>query len=224
MKVTTDACLFGAILVNEISFRNKLVKSLDIGTGTGLLSLMLAQQHSSLRIIALELDNEAAEQARENINCSPWKDRIDLIKGDFLDYEPDPAYDLIFSNPPFYENDLSSPDAKINLARHNADLPLAKLLPGINHLLNQDGEAWLLLPYKRNMEIRQMLIGNDMFPVKIILIRNSLNHDYFRIILNIKKGKGTSAETRIDEFTIYEPNGSYTMAFESLLRPYYLRL
>lgn len=224
MKVTTDACLFGAILASEISSTNDFSFALDIGTGTGLLSLMLAQQFPSMKIKAMELDPIAAIQASENIDSSPWKNNIELIQGNILDHEPGAVYDLIFSNPPFYENDLDSPDEKINLARHNAELSLAKLFLQIRKLLKEQGEAWLLLPYRRQNEISQLLSENDLFTRKIILVRNSAKHDYFRIIVNIKKEKHALDETDIDEFTIYDSNESYTAAFEELLQLYYLRL
>lgn len=224
MKVTTDACLFGAIVADEITAQNKFLHALDIGAGTGLLSLMMAQTSPSLKIKALELDLEAAGQASENIFISPWRDRIELLNGDLLHYKPGLLFDLIISNPPFYENEMSSPDEKINMARHNPDLPLTKLFSHIRELLNEQGEFWVLLPYKRNNEIRQLLHENEFFAKKIIMVRNSAKHDYFRIILNIKKQTVQLPETVLEEFSIYDSNGDYTSAFASLLAPYYLRL
>jgi tRNA1Val (adenine37-N6)-methyltransferase len=131
MKVTTDACLFGAWVAKEINNEKILINNyLDIGTGTGLLSLMIAQKNSSVKIDSIEIDKEAAEQALENVNASSWKERINVIHADAKDFAFTKKYDLIVSNPPFYENELKSPDEKKNMAHHGG-LSLDKLIQAI---------------------------------------------------------------------------------------------
>src|SRR5688572_28253839 len=136
MKVTTDACLFGAWAAR--SARQSAVGQsgspgihhvLDIGTGTGLLSLMMAQQINA-EIDAIELDEDAFEQAQQNMASSPWHDNLFVIQGDAKDmaYVLGKEYDIIVSNPPFYENELESPDLKKNRAHHSAGLSLDELL------------------------------------------------------------------------------------------------
>jgi tRNA1Val (adenine37-N6)-methyltransferase len=122
MKVTTDACLFGAWCAVEI--KNIGVKpetGLDIGTGTGLLSLQIVQKND-LAIDAIEVDREAALQAKENMVCSAWKNKIEVINVDAMKFNSPKKYDVIFSNPPFYEFELQSSNAKRNLAHHGHGL------------------------------------------------------------------------------------------------------
>jgi len=123
MKVTTDACLFGSLL--PTSSRGGGIRNvLDIGTGTGLLSLMYAQKNHNARIDAIEIDEDAYQQAKENITASPWADRIEIFRGDAKEFNFPIQYDIIISNPPFYEKELMSDDAKKNIASHNEGLLL----------------------------------------------------------------------------------------------------
>jgi len=224
MKVTTDACLFGAIVSKEYQLGKPGMTALDIGTGTGLLSLMIAQQVPFLQIDAIEIETEAAAQARENINASPWSNRINVINSDILSLDTARQYDLLFSNPPFYENELASPDRKKNIAHHNSDLPLSSLFSKIAQLLDQEGQCWLLLPYKRKEEIRPLLEENGFKMTRLFLIRNSARHNYSRIILCIKKNRGEKDLVPIEELDIFEEQNNYSASFIELLSPYYLKL
>ena len=124
MKVTTDACLFGAWVANQIkNTGSEFSTALDIGTGTGLLSLMVSQKND-LKIDTIEIEDDAFEQLKENIADSPWKDRINLFHNDVRNFIFNQQYDVIFSNPPFYENELKSDDAKRNLALHGTNYHL----------------------------------------------------------------------------------------------------
>ena len=117
MKVCTDACLFAAWVAAYLQ-KNKINPGsiLDIGTGTGLLSLMLAQKTLAL-IDAVEINIDAALQAKENFNASPWKQRLNVFETGILQYNTQMKYDLIISNPPFFNNDLLSPDKNKNTAK-----------------------------------------------------------------------------------------------------------
>jgi len=149
MKVTTDGCLFGS-LSPTLSEGEGVLKVLDIGTGTGLLALMFAQKNQNAFIDAIEIDKDAFEQAAENITASPWADRINIIHADARNYSFPQQYDIIISNPPFYENELKADDKKKNVAHHSDELSLAKLLIVIKNNLSPSGTFFLLLPYKRN--------------------------------------------------------------------------
>src|SRR5262245_58656662 len=125
MKVTTDGCLFGAWVAASKAGNAAAGKHvLDIGTGTGLLSLMYAQKHPHAQIDAIEIDEAAAQQAADNFAASPWQKRLQLIHSDIKDYRPSHPYDTIISNPPFYENQLSSGNAKKNMAHHSSSIGL----------------------------------------------------------------------------------------------------
>jgi tRNA1Val (adenine37-N6)-methyltransferase len=225
MKVTTDACLFGAWVANEVKSEKAKVKNvLDIGTGTGLLSLMYAQKNTNTFIDAIEIEKETYEQAKENITTSPFTDRINLIHGDTKTFLFTKKYDLIISNPPFYEKELRSVDQKKNIALHNSGLSLEELLSVIKSNLSVGGIFYLLLPYKRNEEIKKVLFEKDLSILKIIFVKQSTNHDYFRIMLTGKLKDENEIETIIDEISIWDDRQQYTEEFKELLKDYYLYL
>jgi tRNA1Val (adenine37-N6)-methyltransferase len=224
MKVTTDACLFGAIIAKRLPGNNRGQTMLDIGTGTGLLALMVLQKDPLLEVDAVEIDPEASAQALENFNASPWKKNIHLINADIIEFSSAKEYDLIISNPPFYENELRSPDARKNLAHHNAELPLKELLKQVGRLLKKQGKFWLLLPYKRSREIRQLMEDNDLAMEDLIMVRQSTQHDYFRLLVCGSHKHETVVETSLSEISITNEDGNYTEDFVELLRNYYLKL
>jgi tRNA1Val (adenine37-N6)-methyltransferase len=222
MKVTTDACLFGAWCAYEIqNVKFKKGNFLDIGTGTGLLSLMVAQKSNAI-IDAVEIDTDAAEQAAENIGSSPWKENINVIKQDIVSFNPQKKYDCIISNPPFYENELASQKQEKNLAHHSSHLSLSQLLNTIKNLLNDDGAFFLLLPYKRIIEIEKLLNQHKLFIRKKLIVQQSTLHQPFRVMLmGIKEDLGQASVSTI---SIWNENRQYTQQFISLLKDYYLFL
>ncbi len=154
MKVSTDACLLGALVNDNITAAHIL----DIGTGTGLLSLMMAQKFPSAIIEAVEIEQNAFQQAQENFSNSIWKDRLKVHLSSIQNFAKNNSaqkYDLIISNPPFFENDLLSPDKKTNIAKHSTDLTLKELLACAFELLNDNGFIYLLLPFRRMDELKQ---------------------------------------------------------------------
>jgi tRNA1Val (adenine37-N6)-methyltransferase len=242
MKVTTDGCLFGAWVAERVVSRQSLVMSpsaaigmptamrvslvpmmLDIGAGTGLLSLMIAQKNN-LTIDAIESDKDAFEQACENIKASPWSDRINLVHEDAKVVEFRYPYDIIISNPPFYENELKGGNIKKNLAHHNEGLLLHELLTIIKKNLKPDGVFFLLLPFKRNAEIIKLLTEQEFIIQQMVFVRQSVNHDYFRMMLAAKIKTGEAVETKIDEISIKNGTDQYSADFIKLLKDYYLHL
>lgn len=223
MKVTTDACLFGAWVAQE-SEKSKAENILDIGTGTGLLSLMLVQKNNSFHVDAIEIDKLAAEQANENINASPWNDRINIIEADIRSFSFQKKYDLIISNPPFYEKEIRSESERKNIAHHSNQLSLDELLSAIKENLSATGNFFLLLPYKRNEEIRKLFSDHLLAISKTLFIRQSVKHDYFRIIINGKAGLHEKMETGFNEMSIWDDQQQYTPEFAGLLKDYYLFL
>ena len=228
MKVTTDACLFGAWTGEKVGSQESIVDSwesgvrkiLDIGAGTGLLSLMLAQKTKAL-IDSIEIDRDAFEQAKENISASPWKERIHIYHADAAEFSFSSKYDVIISNPPFYENELRPPDEKKNIAHHGG-LPLQQLLSIIKNNLSEEGLFFLLLPHKRNEEAERLINSNDLSIVQKILVSQSVKHDHFRIMIegSCKKDK----KMIVDEISIRNEQQQYTGKFIDLLKDYYLHL
>lgn len=141
MKIGTDAMVLGA-LIDATGKSN----ALDIGAGTGVLSLMVAQKKENVSVTAVEIDHDAAQECALNISDSPWNDRMNVIHLDVLRFESGETYDLIFSNPPYYQSRLVNEDERKALARHESFLPAEKLVLKINELLSDTGDAWLIVP------------------------------------------------------------------------------
>lgn len=227
MKVTTDACLFGAWVAEEIKNEKLIINNcLDIGTGTGLLSLMLAQKtNDSVEIDAVEIDEAATKQARENADASPWAKRIFVMPGDAKNMVDtfSKNFDVIVSNPPFYEKEIRSENVTKNIAHHSDQLTLKELFDLIRNYLERNGNFFLLLPYKRNEEIRKLLRDHELHVSKMIFVRQSVKHDYFRIFIKGTLNAGEQ-ETELDEISIWDHKQQYTAEFVSLLKDYYLHL
>jgi len=224
MKVTTDACLFGAWVAEKVkSQKSKIKNLLDIGTGTGLLSLMYSQKNSNCTIDAIEINEEAYEQAKENVAASPFAEQVHVMKGDVRTFLLDKKYDLIISNPPFYENELKSEKENKNIAHHGEELSLHELFVAIKKNLTDDGGFFVLLPYKRYNEIRDILSEFNLSLSELTFIRQSTKHDYFRIILQGRSGSG-DVETEMNEISICDEQQQYTSEFIKLLKDYYLYL
>jgi tRNA1Val (adenine37-N6)-methyltransferase len=218
MKVCTDSCIFGAWLAGKIAGRQSI---LDIGAGSGLLTLMLAQQNEAL-FHAIEIDPSAIEQLKQNISASPWKDNITVIEGDAADYPFPQQYDFIVTNPPFYDRDLKSGDKKINLARHDTGLTLERLISIIDRNLTPGGSFGILLPFHRTAAFEQLAVNANFSLVEKLLVRQTPVHNFFRSILHFSKSGSLSPQTY--ELTIRNRYGKYTEDFESLMKAYYLAL
>lgn len=219
MKVTTDACLFGAWVSESISGNKAIKNILDIGTGTGLLSLMLAQ-HSGAKIEGIELQLQDYLQALENTKSSPWSAQINLIHGDVKCHGFSKSYDVIICNPPFYENDLKGTITGKNIAHHDAGLHFTDLVKIIKNQLNANGQFYLLLPEKRRTDLMSAIDDAGLFTNNLLFVHQTEKHAAFRIILS-----GSHRKTEIDKAKIYIKQGSvYSSEFRKLLQPFYLRL
>lgn len=225
MKVTTDACLFGAWVSKEIPNEKwKIENVLDIGAGTGLLSFIYAQKHHSSIIDSIEIDKEAFEQAKENAAVSRFSAQINVIHGDAKAFSFTKKYDLIISNPPFYEKEIISNNQTKNIAHHHSGLLLEELLLIIKNNLSSHGVFYLLLPFKRNEEIKNILLKQNLFVSEIVFVRQSLKHNYFRIMIKGNLKKEDHTETIIDEISIWDDLQQYTNDFKELLKDYYWNL
>jgi len=218
MKVCTDASLFGAIVAH---CPLPVSHCLDIGTGTGLLSLLFAQKNPGAIIDAVEIDAEAAEQAGNNFSISPWKERLHIFNSDILYFKTDKKYDLILSNPPFFENDLHSPDESKNHAKHDTSLGLVELIQVLKDHLAMDGSFAVLLPYHRVNYFIEEAEKRHLYLTRQVLVRQTENHDHFRGILFFSREKIQPINSTM---SIKDRNGSYTPEFASALKDYYLYL
>jgi len=224
MKVCTDACLFGAIVANRQQSSHHpqdAVHCLDIGTGTGLLSLMYAQKNPFTIIDAVEIDQAAAEQAKENFAASPWSGRLNIFNKDILALHSPEKYDLIFSNPPFFEDDLRSPDEFKNSAKHDTTLDLKQLLHVVGTYLTNESSFAVLLPYRRVEYFTNEADKAGLHLVEYVLVKQTAKHDPFRGILFFSKRKN---ELQSGEIIIKDAEGKYTTEFTAALKDYYLHL
>lgn len=218
MKVCTDACLFGAWIANKYQHQN-IHRVLDIGTGTGLLSLMFAQKNTA-KIDAVETDENAALQAEENFSNASFGNAIHLHQCDILNFRSDIRYDLIISNPPFFEQHLKSQNHGRNLALHSEQLSLPTLINCIQKLIANDGQFALLLPYYRLQEAITNTAAAGFFLHEKVLVKQTQQHDYFRCMLLF----GTDEATCIQSSFTIKNNNIYSNEFTALLKDYYLYL
>lgn len=234
LKVSTDSCLFGAWIVKEVRSMKYEVRSagntlatrhspftiLDIGAGTGLLMLMLAQKCNAT-IDGIEIDEPSYQQAKENIEASIWNERIQLFHADVKQFNFSTKYDLILSNPPFYEGDLKSGTANRNVAMHDAGLKLEELMAIVAVNLADDGRFAVLLPYARASYMIALAAAANLHLQKHVQVKQSVKHGYFRSMLLFTRIK---TEAVVEELAIKDADNNYTDDFVNLLKDYYLYL
>lgn len=219
MKVCTDGCLFGAWAADRL--QNTPVKTvLDIGTGTGLLSLLLAQKTTAV-IDAVEIDADAFAQAKENFAQPVWKEQLHITNTGITAFTPEKKYDCIISNPPFFEDDLRSPQKNKNAAKHDTTLTLPVLLQQVKRLLKEDGYFMVLLPYHRVDYFINESAGQQLFCNEKVLVKQTFKHNYFRGMLLFSANK---TEPVTEDIIIKDETGNYTPGFTRLLKDYYLYL
>lgn len=221
MKVCTDACLFGSLLPVPTKNAEPIHRVLDIGTGTGLLSLMYAQRNIHAEIDAVEIEKNAYEQANQNFTQSKWNDRLKIFHTDIRSFVPGKKYDLIISNPPFYENELLSNEKNKNIAKHDEGLTLKDLTGIIKKHLAPTGTFAVLLPWHRIKYFEELASGNNFFVQEKFLIRQTPIHNFFRGVLFFSN---TSPGTKTTELIIKNNDENYTKEFSELLKDYYLKL
>lgn len=219
MKVSTDACLFGSLIETA-----KAQRILDIGSGTGVLSLMLAQR-SPAKIDAVEVDWATAQKCRENFKGSPWPQRLTCYQDNIHAFGTSHKgpYDLIICNPPFFANHLPATDKKQQTARHARGLTHADLLQSASKLLNPvNGAFWLMLPPKEAEKVNLQAAFHGLHPQKNVEIKTKPNKQVRLVILAFSSNRVVHFQQ--EHLTIYNYRGDYSKAFEELLQPYYLYL
>lgn len=218
MKVGTDAVLLGTLA--DVQY----VKSiLEIGCGSGLISLILAQR-SSAKITAIDLHQASVWEARANFKESPWSDRLTALYISYQQFasQGNPArYDLIISNPPFFENDLKSADAVRNLARHNDQLSTLEFLRASNYFLSEAGIICVILPITEAQKFIREAEEQQFYLNKKIEIKPKPSKDANRMILTFSKRKN---ELKKEVFTIREDSNKYTEEYRKLTEAFYVKL
>lgn len=219
MKIGTDGVLLGA----WTPLINNPYNVLDIGAGTGILSLMLAQRSNAEQIDAIEIDEDAYEQCVENFEASPWGDKLFCFHAgldEFVD-EPEDEYDLIISNPPFYTDDYKSDNTSRDLARFEDALPFEELIEAAALLLSDNGIFSVIIPYKEEERFVSMCKELDLFPLKITRVKGTPTSEIKRSLLAFCRMEQTSL---IDELVIEISRHNYTSEYIELTKDFYLKM
>ena len=213
MKVGTDGVLLGAW--TDVS---GVRRALDVGTGTGLIALMIAQRCDA-EIIGLEIESDAAAQAAENVSASVWKERVGLVRGDFNEYFPQIKFDLIVSNPPFFRNSLPSPDQQRNTARHDNRLSFDALITKSAGLLAPGGRISLIVPAASDEEIAEVALRAGLYPLRRTYVKPLPTSGPKRLLVEL----GASPQPcRTDFLTVELSRHVYSPEFTELTKEYYL--
>lgn len=219
MKVGTDGVLLGA----WASLANQPESILDIGAGTGLIALQLAQRSSAETIDAIELDDAAYEQCVANFEASPWGDRLFCYHAGFDEFvgEMDDKYDLIVSNPPFYAEDVTSGDTSRDTARQNSSLPFDELLQGVPQFLTEKGTFAVIVPFKEEESFVELAKRVGLFPNRITRVKGNPDSDFKRSLMEFSF---FDDQINIDTLTIEKERHQYTEAYIKLTQAFYLKM
>ena len=219
MKIGTDAVLLGA----WTPLTNNPYSILDIGTGTGVLALMLAQRSTAEQIDAIEIDDAAFEQATDNFEASPWNDRLYCFHAGLDEFmeEPEDEYDLIISNPPFYTEDFKTENTQRDLARFEDALPFEDLIEAADLLLSENGIFSVIIPFKE--EARFLALANDfeLYPLKITRVKGTPTTEIKRSLMAFSRIQQTPL---IDELSIEISRHQYTPEYIELTKDFYLKM
>lgn len=220
MKIGTDGVLLGA----WTPIQNNPFSILDIGTGTGIIALMLSQRSAAEQIDALEIDDEAYEQATDNFENSPWNDRLFCFHAGLDEFveEPEDEYDLIVSNPPFYTEDYKSENEQRDLARFTDAMPFEDLIEAAALLLSENGIFSVIIPFKEEKNFIALANQCELYPVKITRVKGTPTTEIKRSLLAFSRNE--NAETEIDELIIETARHIYTSEYIELTKDFYLKM
>ena len=216
MKVGVDGVLLG-VWTDLTDVQNIL----DVGTGTGLIALMLAQR-SKAHITAIEIEEKAAKEAAENVKASPWVNRIKVEHVSFQHFKQEnpKMFDLIVSNPPFFSNAFKAASSERNLARHNDKLLLSELIAGAAWLLNEAGKIALILPLSEHFVLEELALQNGFYLQRLTEIKPKPSKSANRILVQLGK---TEHEYQKSMLTIYNDDNTFAEGYKELTRDFYLK-
>ena len=216
MKVGTDGVLLGAWVRVEES--DRLV--LDIGTGTGVIALMMAQRTVNAHVEAVEIDAPSAADARDNVAASPWSERVEVVECDIADYAPAERYDLILSNPPYFSESLLPPDGGRAAARHTSLLTFEALADAVVRLLAHDGRFALILPMAEALRFRTIAVGRGLFPLRMTEVWSTPRSGAIRLLAEYSASPLPEPPTA-DRIVI--DDGGFSTQYRELTKEFYLK-
>jgi tRNA1Val (adenine37-N6)-methyltransferase len=220
MKIGTDSVLLGA----WCPVSNNPFSVLDIGAGTGILSLMMAQRTNAEQIDAVEIDENAYEQCVENFENSPWSDRLFCFHAgldEFID-EPEDEYDIIISNPPFYSEDYKTDNFQRDLARFQEAMPFEELIEAVDLLLSENGIFAVIIPYKEEEKFIDLCSKIEFFPVKVTRVKGTPTTEIKRSLLAFKRYELSTLTA--EELIIENSRHSYTEEYIELTKDFYIKM
>ncbi|MBF4483915.1 methyltransferase [Flavobacterium sp. CSZ] len=219
MKIGTDGVLLGS----WAPIHHNPFSVLDIGAGTGIIALMLAQRTHAEQIDALEIDEDAYEQAVDNFENSPWGDRLFCFHAGLDEFieEPEDEYDLIVSNPPFYADDYKTENEQRDLARFQDAMPFEELVEAADLLLSENGIFAIILPYKEEAKFIALAKVSELYPTKITRVKGTPTSSVKRSLLAFSRNE--TDEIEIDELTIEIERHVYTSEYIELTKEFYLK-
>jgi tRNA1Val (adenine37-N6)-methyltransferase len=220
MKIGTDGVLLGAWAPVE----QNPFSVLDIGTGTGIIALMLAQRSAAQQIDALEIDENAYEQATDNFENSPWNDRLFCFHAGLDEFmeEPEDEYDLIVSNPPFYAEDYKTNNEQRDLARFQDALPFEDLVEAADLLLSENGILAVIIPFKEEDRFLAIAEEFELYPTKITRVKGTPTTEIKRSLLAFKRFELPTLHS--DELIIETARHLYTPEYIELTKEFYLKM
>lgn len=218
MKTGTDAVLLGAWTPCDNESR-----ILDIGTGSGILALMMAQRNKNTEIDAIEIDCDAAALAQQNVQLSPWPDQIRIFNSSIQEFSEKKylKYSLIICNPPFFADSLKAPDKVRSIARHNDSLPVRDLLQITSGLLTENGNAAFIFPADAYENWTFEAAKLYLYPALITRVKSSLNHNAHRVMVLFTRDK--KSEIIENELFIYSSKNIYSNGYRELTKEFYLK-
>ncbi|MCA0930961.1 methyltransferase [Lutimonas saemankumensis] len=219
MKIGTDGVLLGA----WVNIPESCQSILDIGTGTGLLAMQMAQRSDAELIDALEIEDDAYEQAVENFEDSPWADRLFCYHASLQNFveEIDDLYDLILCNPPYYTDTFKELDPKRALARHTDELNFQILLESTSKLLQSNGECAFVIPFKEEAGFIKTAENFQLNPIRITRVRGNHQSPLKRSLIQFSKQLKSG---EINELTIEVERHQYTEDYKRLVKDFYLEM
>lgn len=221
MRVNTDGCLLGA-MAGEALASDQVQHILDIGTGSGVIALQLAQRFENAYVDGVEIHGPSAKQAADNFKSSPFNGRMVCYHEPLQEFELNVLYDLIVTNPPYFESGPTKADQGVASARHALTLDFKSLIEHTSKLLKDSGEFWCILPVDRSDSLIEEAIEEGLFPSQIIQIKPGGDRKPNRVILGFKKLK--SCEPKRSELVLYDKAKEYTHEAREVLEPFYASL
>ena len=219
MKIGTDGVLLGA----WTNLDHHPFSILDIGAGTGVIALMLAQRSNAEVIDALEIDENAYEQCVENFENSSWGDRLFCYHASLEEFadEIEDTYDVIVSNPPFYSEDYKTEDSKRNQARFEDAMPFDHLLESVSRLLSETGKFVVIIPFKEEEAFIKLASVFNLYSNRILRVKGNLNSEIKRSLLEFSFSE---SEIIVDDLIIETERHLYTQEYVNLTQDFYLKM